>query len=145
MSRNNYSFQLLAFAIMIRLTVPILIQDGMFMDGVLYASISKNLANGFGSFWFPQLSLENISPQSAFHDHPPLGFWIESLFFRILGNSMYTERVYTFVTMVISGCLISFISKMMNKNNTVWLTVILWILIPICFWSYANNDYMIHV
>ena len=34
------------------LVLPVLIMDGMFMDGVLYACVSKNLANGFGSMWW---------------------------------------------------------------------------------------------
>ena len=42
--------------------------DGMFLDGVYYATISKNLSNGLGSFWF----LPSIASSDVFHGHPPL-------------------------------------------------------------------------
>lgn len=38
------------------LLIPVLIQDGMFLDGVTYSAISKNLANGFGSYFEPHYS-----------------------------------------------------------------------------------------
>ena len=42
------------------------------MDGLMYSAISKNLANGIGTFWNPYLS-ETLFPE--FHEHPPLVRW----------------------------------------------------------------------
>jgi hypothetical protein len=66
------------------LMLPNFLRQGMFVDGLMYATISNNLAQGIGSFWSPQLS-QTVFP--AFHEHPPLVFGIESIFFRVLGDA----------------------------------------------------------
>lgn len=69
-----------------------LVEKSMFIDGVWYAVISRNLAAGNGTFWFPQFSETIFSP---FHEHPPLIFGLQSLFFSILGDHWYTERFFS--------------------------------------------------
>lgn len=137
-------FWLFAFSTLIGLTLPTLIKDGMFMDAMLYTCVSHNLSTGIGTFWFPQFSLHNIAGLSSFHEQPPLVFGIQSLFFRLLGDSMYVERFYTFITMVLSALLIVLLWKQVfindeNFRDKGWLPLILWITIPVCFWSYSNN------
>jgi 4-amino-4-deoxy-L-arabinose transferase-like glycosyltransferase len=137
-------FWLITLSVMIGLTLPKLIQDGMFMDAVLYSSVSHNLSLGIGSFWFPQFSLHNVAGLSSFHEQPPLVFGIQSLFYSILGDSIYVERLYTFVAMSITALLIVLIWREIYKNEDNlkkmgWLPVLLWITIPVCFWSFSNN------
>jgi 4-amino-4-deoxy-L-arabinose transferase-like glycosyltransferase len=81
---------------------------------------------------------------TSFHEQPPLVFGIQALFFKLLGNSMYVERFYTFLTTVITAVLIIIFWKMVFKNEIklkqfAWLPVIIWITIPVAFWSYSNN------
>ena len=52
--------------------------DGMFMDGVLYASVSNNLAQGYGSLWFLKFS--------------ELGF-AEHLTFEAVNNLQHSDLV----------------------------------------------------
>jgi len=137
-------YWLIAFSIMIGFTLPILIQDGMFMDAMLYTSVSHNLSKGIGTFWFPQFSVYNVAGLSSFHEQPPLVFGIQSLFFYLLGDSLYVERFYTFLTMCIGGILINVLWKEVFRSNDNlkrigWLPIILWITVPVCFWSYSNN------
>jgi 4-amino-4-deoxy-L-arabinose transferase-like glycosyltransferase len=137
-------FWILAAAIVIILTLPVLIQDGMFMDAMLYTSVSHNLSMGIGTFWFPQFSNSNIAGLSSFHEQPPLVFGIQSLFYKVLGDSMYVERIYTFFTTCCTVALIIYLWQVIYKNYTAekklaWIAVIFWITIPVCFWSYANN------
>jgi hypothetical protein len=136
-------FWVFTFAIVIALTLPILIADGMFMDGMLYSSVSHNLSQGIGSFWFPQFSKCNMSGLTSFHEQPPLVFGIESFFFKILGDSMYTERIYTFLTMCLTAFLINSLWKLVCKEESQkrmgWLPIMLWIITPLVFWSYSNN------
>lgn len=137
-------FWLIAFGTLIGLTLPKLIQDGMFMDAMLYTSVSHNLSQGIGTFWFPQFSVLGVSQLPAFHEQPPLVFGIQALFFKLFGDSMYVERLYTFVTMCITAILINKLWKDIFKNNIRltkigWLPIILWITIPICYWSFENN------
>ena len=142
--RQQLPFWLLTLGVLFGLTLPILIQDGMFMDAVLYSSVSHNLSLGIGTFWFPQFSYHNIMGLTSFHEHPPLVFGIQSIFFRIFGNSLYVERFYTFLTLIISALLIMKLWKEIfpaenNLRNLGWIPVLLWITIPVCFWSYSNN------
>lgn len=111
------------------------------MDGLLYACISNNLAHGIGSFWFPHYS-KTLYP--FFDQQPPLGFFLQSLFFRIFGSSIYVERIYSFSTAIITAYLINLLFRIINKEqpeikNLSWIPVLLWIIMPSCFWSYSNN------
>ncbi len=131
-------------SVVIILTVSTLIKHGMFMDAMLYTSVSHNLSRGIGSFWFPYFDEYNIIQLTSFHEQPPLVFGIQSLFFRLLGDSMYVERFYTFFTMCMSMWLIAMLWREINKDNDklrpyAWLAILIWITIPVCFWSYSNN------
>jgi 4-amino-4-deoxy-L-arabinose transferase-like glycosyltransferase len=140
----NFTFWIFTISVLIGLIVPVLIQDGMFMDGVLYACVSNNLANGEGSFWFPVFSKLGIAGQENFHEHPPLVFGIQSLFFKVFGESMYVERFYSFLMACITAFLIHAVWKLLSGDNKdlqkiSWLPVLLWISVPVCFWSFQNN------
>jgi hypothetical protein len=127
------------------LTVPVLIQDGMFIDGVLYSAVSHNLANGIGSFWFPSFSFNNMAGiHNSFHEQPPLIFGIQSLFYKLLGSSMYVERFYTVLMLFLNIWLIKKVWELIFTIETKlsefsWLPVLLWITIPVCFWSFTHN------
>jgi 4-amino-4-deoxy-L-arabinose transferase-like glycosyltransferase len=140
--KEDTPFWLLTFSLVIFLTLPRLIQDGMFMDGMLYGSVSHNLSLGIGTFWFPVFG--ESWPTPFFLEQPPLVFGIQSLFFRILGNSIYVERIYIFLTMCITAYLIYFSWKIIYRHDHEqkkigWLPVLIWITIPSCSWSYSNN------
>ena len=114
------------------------------MDAMLYTSVSHNLSKGIGTFWFPVFDLYNIINLPSFHEHPPLIFGIQAIFFKVFGDSMYVERFYTFLTMCITGLIIYLFWKKVYKNEKefqklAWLPLIIWITIPVCFWSYSNN------
>jgi 4-amino-4-deoxy-L-arabinose transferase-like glycosyltransferase len=66
---------------------------GMFDDGVFYACISRNLATEPGSsIW--DLKVGNfIDP--AFNGHPPMAFWMQAIFFRLIGDYFWVERFYS--------------------------------------------------
>ena len=134
-------FWFATITVFIALLLPTLIQDGMFLDGITYSAIAHNLANGIGSFWKPHYT-KTLYP--VFYEHPPLVFWLQSLFFRVLGESLYVERIYTFLTAVITSsgiilCWQLFFEKDNNLKKNSWIPVLLWISIPIIFWSYRNN------
>lgn len=136
---KNKPFYIFTIALCIGLIVPALIQDGMFMDGILYTVASKNLAHGIGTWWTPQISAtENI----PFHEQPPMMFWLLSFFFRVFGDSIYTERIYALFTAVVAAWLITKIWKLLfdgDEKKVYWLPLLFWIIPPVCFWTYANN------
>jgi hypothetical protein len=143
--KSKYSgYWILVISVMFGLTLPTLIQDGMFQDAMLYSSVSHNLGQGIGSFWFPQYSKLNIDGLSSFHEHPPLVFGIQSIFFKILGSSIYVERFYTFLMLCLNAFLISRIWKVAfaakeGLKKLSFLPVLFWIAFPVCFWSFSNN------
>ena len=55
-ARQARIFYLLVVCLFLLVMLPSLLSDGMFMDGLLYAAIAKNLAHGLGTFWSPHLS-----------------------------------------------------------------------------------------
>jgi 4-amino-4-deoxy-L-arabinose transferase-like glycosyltransferase len=141
---KQFPFWALALTLMIALILPVSLQDGMFMDGVLYACVSNNLSQGIGSPWFLKFSELGFADLTTFHEHPPLIFWIQSLFYKVFGNSFYVERLYSFATALGAAWLIHKNWKLVNyKNpnlaNNAWLAVIFWMIIPIVFWSFQNN------
>lgn len=81
------------FAVYTLTVLPRLAQLGMFVDGVVYATLAHNPAQGIGSFWAVQHT-EAVHP--VFYDHPPLAFGLQSLLFRAVGDSVMVERVYSF-------------------------------------------------
>jgi 4-amino-4-deoxy-L-arabinose transferase-like glycosyltransferase len=68
-----------------------LLRLGKHGDGIEYASVARNLADGVGTFWKPYLD-DYLHP--VFHEHPPFVFWFQSLFFRVFGNGPYLEAFY---------------------------------------------------
>lgn len=141
LKKNKKINQYWLFTILIGLVLvfPYFMQKGMFLDGVTYAVISKNLANGIGTFFQPHYT-KTLSP--VFYEHPPFVFWLQSVFFKILGNHYMVEKLYSLLTGVLTGMgiilLWNFFSKEDSKKNN-WFVLLLWILTPLVFWSFSNN------
>jgi len=137
---TNKIYWLLTTTIFIALLIPTLVQDGMFLDGITYSAISRNMASGLGSYWNPHYTK---TLYSNFHEHPPLVFIIQSLFFKLFGYGIYTERIYSFLTAILTAIGIIQCWRLFNKENELkeysWLLILLWITIPLISWSYKNN------
>lgn len=117
------------------------LQDGMFMDGLLYATVSRNLALGEGTFWFPYLS-DTFHP--SFHEQLPLFFFVQSWFFKLLGNTMYAERICCLVMACLTAYFMvmtwrEFFHEKKELKPLYWLPVLMWVLVPPVFWAYAHN------
>ena len=79
---------------------------GIHGDGIEYAVVAMNMADDMGTFWKPYLD-DAIHP--VFHEHPPLVYWIQSIFFRIFGDGLYLETFYgALVGLIIMGCMALF-------------------------------------
>lgn len=107
---------------------------GMMPDGTLYASISRDLAQGKGSFWFPP----SYVPHAYFYDHPALGMYLESLLFRVLGDHFWVENLYTVLVLAIAVGLIHQI-QLSNGDKATWFAVLLFLLCPLASFTYTNN------
>ena len=134
---KNFPFYLIVLLIFIALSNE-LWSDGMFLDGVYYAAISKNLSNGIGSFW--NLCFSEVT--GVFNGHPPLAMGLQSIFFSIFGESIYIERAYSLFTFLITGVFIHLIWKeVVDKkySSYSWVVLFFWAIIPLNSWACSNN------
>ena len=132
---------LFVVALSAALLIPALFMDGMFMDGLLYTCVGKNLGNGVGSFWDPQFS---DTYMQSYHEQPPLMFGLLAVFFKILGNGLYTERIYCLLMAFACFFALRFVWNEIfhdneNRRLQFWLPALFFFCSPVTFWAYANN------
>lgn len=130
-------FQWVVLAFIIGAFLDRAIPQGMFFDGVTYASIARNLAEGKGSLW--DLHFRGDGP---FTEHPPLHMGLQSLFFRVLGDQYYTESVFCLFILLFTIWAIIQLWKLIPESSTRqgWVLALLcWGTIPTVIWAYPNN------
>jgi 4-amino-4-deoxy-L-arabinose transferase-like glycosyltransferase len=115
--------------------LPFLFSRGMFYDGLIYSTISRNLAEGAGTLWKPFFTATH---DKEFYGHLPLVFGIQSLFFRLLGDHYWTEKIYSAVCFIAAGALTVAIWRTW-ASKFYWLPVLFWLSCQAVKWSYANN------
>lgn len=115
---------------------PYLYQKGLFLDGRLYAAISRNLGQGIGSIWEPFYSY--FDP-GGFIDHPPLFFWVEGLWFWLIGDHVFTEKIFSLGCFLLSSAILLAYSKRMLGKKMILFPLLLWTVTPVVFWTFRNN------
>jgi 4-amino-4-deoxy-L-arabinose transferase-like glycosyltransferase len=138
-SAGSPYFLLLVIALFLFASSPTLFSDGMFMDGIYYATIARNMAEGLGSLWKPMFT-ETLG--KTFYDHPPLAFGLQSLFFKIFGDHHWVERLYSVLTYFAMGAIMIALWKRVNtgiERSFYWLPLLLWISVPKMLWGASNN------
>ncbi len=128
-------FYLLSFILFFFLMCPEFVHRSMYNDGIWYAILSNNLANDIGSFWNPKLT-ETIFP--VFHEHPPLVFGIQSLFFRVLGGSIVIERIYALTIFLLTALFVVLIWRLIFTGKPEYQK--LWFF-PLSFWLINEVTY----
>ena len=105
MTKKNQSlfFWLFAGFVLVVLVLPNLLKHGMFMDGLLYSTVANNLVHGKGTLWH---LYNSDTLHRGFYEQPPLYFWIMAGFYKIFGDSIFVERFYDFLMLILSGFLI---------------------------------------
>ena len=112
-------------------------QTGMFLDGVTYAAIARNLSEGIGTFWFPSYT-STLLP--VFHDDPPLAFGLQGVASAIIGDHVAVERVYSILMGALVALLMVLIWRSTVRDSAYdWLPVVFWLLPEGATWSVANN------
>ena len=133
-------YTLILLSIFAGFLLPNLFSTGIFGDGLIYAVVSRNLSEGQGSWWNLYYSAYIFSP---FAEHPPLLFWIESLWFRLIGDHHFTEKSFSILLAVFMAFSLRFFWIRLAQNTTEktnwWFPVLLWILVPTIHWAYPNN------
>jgi 4-amino-4-deoxy-L-arabinose transferase-like glycosyltransferase len=131
---------LLVVSVYCLLVLPRLLSYGMFLDGIVYASIARNMAENYGSFWRPYYTA-TVAP--VFSDQPPLGFWLQSWAYRLFGNSVYIEALWGFVAGVLIliglGCVWQCNTPQGGTLAGSWFPILLFVIIPMTPWILSNN------
>ena len=133
---NVRGWRLLAASLMLALTLPRMWQEGMFIDGITYAVVARNMALGFGSLWAPSFS-DTI--YSVFHEQPPLGMALQSLAFRLFGDHFSVERSYSLVVFALNGLLVAGLWRRLLPRSYDWLPIVIWMVPSVVTWAVINN------
>ena len=123
-------------ALLLALTIPRMTQRGMFSDGLVYATIARNMAIGVGSLWSPTYT------QTAwieFHEHPPLGLALEAVAFHAFGDHLMVERCYSLLVLALHAVVIAGIGRRLLSAPLDWLPVLFWLTPSIVSWGAVNN------
>ncbi len=117
-------------ALLLMLILNPLLRQGMFLDGVIYAAIAKNLSLNHGTLWQPFYS-ETLFPY--FYEHPPLAIYTESLLFRAFGEHSRVENLYSFFMILGQLSLISWYWLKKEKLSFYHLGILLliWLMVPL--------------
>jgi 4-amino-4-deoxy-L-arabinose transferase-like glycosyltransferase len=116
--------------------LPNFFTKGMFLDGLIYSSISMNLSNGLGTIWQPYYTGLN---EGSFFEHPPLFFWVQGLWFNVIGNHIYTERLFDLIILFISFMLVRQICILHWVKVNFLVPMLLMLTVPKFSWAFGNN------
>ncbi|MES1255968.1 MAG: glycosyltransferase family 39 protein [Acidobacteriota bacterium] len=135
------SFRRLTAAVLFATLVPRLAQRGLFLDGLTYAAIARNLAIGQGHVWAPSYTA-TLYP--VFYEHPPLAFWLQSLWFRALGDHAFVERIYAATTAIVTVVVLALTWRRVQRADPFareydWLPALFWVAVPVVSWSVVGN------
>lgn len=113
-------------------------QKGIFIDGLLYKTVAFNYSQGDGSFW--RMKFTNVS-MNPFYEQPPLYFFINGLFYKIFGASLFADRFFTLTLLLFNLVLFKKISKILfEQNQTLFIILILFLLsVQVLCWSFVNQ------
>lgn len=129
-------YRLFAVALLAVLTVPRMTQRGMFGDGLLYATVARNMSLGIGSVWAPACT-DTLYPE--FFEHPPLGLALQAAAFWLLGDHLAVERLFSLIVFGLHALVIAAIWRRVQPGAYDWLPLLFWILPSIVTWGVINN------
>jgi 4-amino-4-deoxy-L-arabinose transferase-like glycosyltransferase len=114
-----------------------ILSKSMFMDGIIYSSIAKNLFLGECSVWNLKFTDTLFS---NFNEHPPLSMSLQSFFYYLFGTDLVVDKFYSLSNYIFSAFIIVKIWKLINPLSKIaWIVVLFWILTPVVFWASTNN------
>ena len=91
------------------------LSEGLSRVGMDNAVVSQRMSEGFEDFWLPSLSAPG-NPDRM--NYMPLGYWIESLWYRLFGtNTFMAEKIYSVLTYFILGALIIWIWTLSGQSR----------------------------
>lgn len=135
--KNSLYLYILVIALFLIALSPTLFVDGMFLDGLIYASVGRNMAEGQGSIWDLHYTLHQYS---QFNEHPPLAFYLQSIFFEVFGDHIWVEKMYSLLSLI--GILLLTLRiwrELKLSIKTGWFPLLLFLTCPLAVWSISAH------
>ncbi len=134
----------LSLALFALLVLPRLTSYGMSLDGLHFASVARNMAEGRGSLWSPHYT-DTLYPFEW--EHPPLSFFLQSLLFRVMGDRFGVEVIWATLC---AGLILALLREFAGAQRRLpvprarrtpgaWWVIALLICVPLVSRSFANN------
>ena len=137
MKQTTKSLFYLVFAIYPLFALHSALMQGYFVDGMIYASLARNLAEGYGSFWHMSFSEELFN---SFREHPPLGIYIQSLFYSLFGDTELIDKYYGFVIgFGILGLIAMLRNRLYADCGHGWFAILVFLLFPLTTYVLSYN------
>lgn len=136
----HYWLWLLALAVLIGSFLSLLLVHGLpCTDGMVYASMARNLAAGHGSFWQPYFTEYHAS---KFFDHPALAISWQAWAYKVFGDHVAIEKIYSFIITLFNWLLLYALAKRFMpylRWYHAWILLFAWLMVPTNPWAYASN------
>jgi 4-amino-4-deoxy-L-arabinose transferase-like glycosyltransferase len=133
--KKETPFFVFLLGVFLLLISPNLLTHGMFMDGMIYAAVAKNMADGIGTFWQPFFT---ATCYSEFYEHPPLAMGLLGVCYKIFGDSFLVEKLYSFsMWLIVAVGLVNIWRHFKLKNA--WLPVLMLMTVTRIIWASTNN------
>lgn len=148
--RSSTSLRFLAWTLALSAILwsflPKLTGEGYFLDGMTYAVIARNMAEGYGTLWKPVFGETFWNPYSrgsVYYDNLPLFFWIQAQFFKLFGDAWWVERLFNGCLVVAHLFLVRWLWRLTNpqpdRRWLAWLPVLLCCVPALFRWGFASN------
>lgn len=137
-THHNTSLYFIVIGLFLLLISGTFLSEGMARIGLDNAVVAKKMASGFEDFWLPSLNDQASVDRSGYL---PLGYWLQSKWFQLFGDSSYlAEKFYSVFVCFLMGLLVVWIWKLLDTpKHTGWLPLFCIIMIPLVSWSATSN------
>lgn len=129
---------LFLFSAFLLLILLPLLQQGTFIDGVLYKTVAVNASEHPAQFWSMKYT-DTCMPQ--FCEQPPLYPWLLGLFYRFFGQHYLVDRLFTLLLLTALFFVLRSICRQALGRSGPWFQLLLFFMlsVQVFCWSYVNQ------
>lgn len=130
------SSTLVFIAVVCAIFLPVLFMQGMFMDGLIYSTVARNMTQSTEALHC-FVSETYLNP---FYEQPPLSMLLESVLIQAVGELFFVDRLFGFVALFISMYFLFRITQLFRAQfHFAVLPLLFFLMIPVVDWSFKNG------
>ncbi len=134
---------LFAVAVLTAAVSPLLLTVSRFLDGVLYAAMARNMAEGVGDLWHPHWI---GAAGRVYHEQPPLAIWIASHLYRVAGDIPGLDPLWSLVQTIglmlllaVIWCRTTAMAPPVAAQAGAWWPILLFAALPLTQWMARSH------